>query len=299
MEFDVLSNPEFLKEKTAFNEFLKPDRFVIRLENEIAEDLVKSRYRSFKLNGHPILFMDILSAEMISFVADFMMTAKISFIDDIANLCKTVEAAINKIREKGIRSNPLIGDKFIYPKIEYGGYCFPKAVQALIKTANEPNYELDVLKSAEAAYTDQKSVLFDKVMMCIKGRPIALQGLSFNPQTDDMRKAPSLYIVKNLSEADAVVKTHDLIAINETEHHFENTTLHCEDQYETLIDTDCLAILTDWPAFKIPSFKIIRQLIHTSVIFDGRNIYYKYEMKESGFDYFCLSRDHSKNLIKY
>jgi UDPglucose 6-dehydrogenase len=291
IEFDVASNPEFLKEGAAIDDFLKPDRIVVGLESERAEDLMKSLYKPFTLNGHPVIFMDIISAEMTKYAANSMLAAKISFINDIANLCEIVGADINKVR-KGIGSDSRIGHKFIYPGIGYGGSCFPKDVQALIRTASENNYELRVLKAVEAVNNDQKLVLFNKIMNYykgdVKGKTIALWGLSFKPQTDDMREAPSLYIVKNLLRAGAIVKAYDPIAIDEAKHHFGETISYCEDQYETLIDADCLAILTEWPEFKFPNLKIVQKLLTNPVIFDGRNIYDKDEMKANGFDYFCI-----------
>jgi UDPglucose 6-dehydrogenase len=301
IEFDVASNPEFLKEGAAIDDFLKPDRIVVGLESERAEDLMKSLYKPFTLNGHPVIFMDIISAEMTKYAANSMLAAKISFINDIANLCEIVGADINKVR-KGIGSDSRIGHKFIYPGIGYGGSCFPKDVQALIRTASEHNYELRVLKAVEAVNNDQKLVLFNKIMKYfngdVKGKTIALWGLSFKPQTDDMREAPSLYIVKNLLEAGAIVKAYDPIAIKEAKHHFGETILYCEDQYETLIDADCLAILTEWPEFKFPNLKIVHKLLNTPAIFDGRNIYDREEMKESGFDYFCIGIDTTKDSVK-
>lgn len=291
IDFDVASNPEFLKEGAAIEDFLKPDRIVVGLESERAENLMKSLYKPFTLNGHPVIFMDIISAEMTKYAANSMLAAKISFINDIANLCEIVGADINKVR-KGIGSDSRIGHKFIYPGIGYGGSCFPKDVQALIRTASENNYELRVLKAVEAVNNDQKLVLFNKIMNYYKGdvkdKTIALWGLSFKPQTDDMREAPSLYIVKKLLQAGAIVKAYDPIAINEAKHHFGDTISYCEDQYETLIDADCLAILTEWPEFKFPNLKIVQKLLTNPVIFDGRNIYDKDEMKANGFDYFCI-----------
>jgi UDPglucose 6-dehydrogenase len=291
IEFDVASNPEFLKEGAAIDDFLKPDRIVIGLQSERARDLMKSLYKPFTLNGHPVIFMDIISAEMTKYAANSMLAAKISFMNDIANLCEIVGADINLVR-KGIGSDSRIGNKFIYPGIGYGGSCFPKDVQALIRTAGEYNYELRVLKAVEAVNQDQKLVLFNKIMKFfggnIKGKTIALWGLSFKPQTDDMREAPSLIIVNKLLEAGAKVKAYDPIAIKEAKHHFGETISYCEDQYETLIDADCLAILTEWPEFKFPNFKIVQKLLTTPAVFDGRNIYDKDEMKHIGFDYFCI-----------
>lgn len=299
IEFDVASNPEFLKEGAAIDDFLKPDRIVIGLESIRAKDLMKSLYKPFTLNGHPIIFMDIVSAEMTKYAANSMLAAKISFMNDIANLCEIVGADINLVR-KGIGSDSRIGSKFIYPGIGYGGSCFPKDVQALIKTAGEFNYELRVLKAVEAVNNDQKLVLFNKIVTFfdgdINGKTIALWGLSFKPQTDDMREAPSLIIVKKLLEAGAKVKAYDPIAIKEAKHHFGDSIAYCEDQYETLIDADCVAILTEWPEFKFPNFKIIKKLLNNPAVFDGRNIYDKAEMKQNGFDYFCIGVNTAKKV---
>lgn len=291
IEFDVASNPEFLKEGAAIDDFLKPDRIVIGLESARAKDLMKSLYKPFTLNGHPVIFMDIVSAEMTKYAANSMLAAKISFMNDIANLCEIVGADINLVR-KGIGSDSRIGSKFIYPGIGYGGSCFPKDVQALIKTAGEYNYNLRVLQAVEAVNQDQKLVLFNKISKYfkgdLKGKTIALWGLSFKPQTDDMREAPSLIIVKKLLEAGAKVKAYDPVAIKEAKHHFGDSITYCEDQYETLLDADGLAILTEWAEFKFPNFKIVKRLLNNAVVFDGRNIYDKNEMKANGFTYYCI-----------
>lgn len=295
--FDVASNPEFLKEGAAIDDFLKPDRIVIGLQSQRAKELMKSLYKPFTLNGHPVIFMDIISAEMTKYAGNSMLATKISFMNDIANLCEIVGADINLVR-KGIGSDSRIGNKFIYPGIGYGGSCFPKDVQALIRTAGEYNYELRVLKAVEEVNKDQKLVLFNKIMNYfdgdIHGKTIALWGLSFKPQTDDMREAPSLVIVQKLLEAGARVKAYDPIAIKEAKHHFGNTVSYCEDQYETLIDADCMAILTEWPEFKFPNFRIIKKLLNTPAVFDGRNIYDTAEMKQQGFNYFCIGVNTSK-----
>jgi UDPglucose 6-dehydrogenase len=299
LEFDVASNPEFLKEGAAIDDFLKPDRIVIGLEGERAKELMNSLYKPFTLNGHPIIFMDIISAEMTKYAANSMLAAKISFMNDIANLCEIVGANINWVR-KGIGSDSRIGNKFIYPGIGYGGSCFPKDVQALIKTASEYKYNLRVLKAVEEVNNDQKLVLFNKILTYfngdIHGKTIALWGLSFKPQTDDMREAPSLVIVKKLLEAGAKVKAYDPIAIKEAKHHFGDSITYCEDQYETLIDADCVAILTEWPEFKFPNFKIIKKLLNNPTVFDGRNIYDNAEMKQNGFTYFCIGVNTSDKL---
>ncbi len=299
IQFDVASNPEFLKEGAAINDFLKPDRIVIGLESTKGEELMKSLYKPFTINGHPIIFMDIVSAEMTKYAANSMLATKISFMNDIANLCEQVGADINVVR-KGIGSDSRIGDKFIYPGIGYGGSCFPKDVSALIKIAEDHNYDLRVLKAVEAVNKDQKLVLFNKIMNYfngdIRGKTIALWGLSFKPQTDDMRDAPSLIIVNQLLWAGAKVKAYDPVAIKEAKHHFGNSISYADDQYGAIIDADCLAILTEWPEFKFPNFKIISKLLNSPAVFDGRNIYDKIEMKHHGFDYFCIGINTTKNI---
>lgn len=294
IQFDVASNPEFLKEGAAIDDFLRPDRIVIGLESPRAEELMKSLYKPFTLNGHPIIFMDITSAEMTKYAANSMLATRISFMNDIANLCEIVGADINMVR-KGIGSDSRIGSKFIYPGIGYGGSCFPKDVQALVKTASQYNYELRVLKAVEAVNKDQKLVLVKKIMKYfhndIHGKTIALWGLSFKPQTDDMREAPSLAIVKMLLESGARVKAYDPIAMKEAKHHFGDTITYMDDAFEALIDSDCLALITEWPEFRFPNFKIMKKLMKTAVIFDGRNIYDIAEVKRNGFDYFCIGVD--------
>lgn len=301
--FDVASNPEFLKEGAAIDDFLKPDRIIVGTESARAEALLRSLYKSFTLNGHPILFMDILSAEMTKYAANAMLATKISFMNDMANLCEIVGADVNQVR-KGIGSDGRIGNKFIYPGIGYGGSCFPKDVQALIRTAQENNYNLQVLKAVEAVNQNQKTVLYHKIVNYfngnVQGKTIAIWGLSFKPQTDDMREAPSLIIVNKLVEAGAKVKVYDPVAISEAKHHFGDTITYYNDQYEALIEADCLAVLTEWPEFKIPNFNIVNKLLNTAAIFDGRNIYDTYEMKKQGFDYFCIGVNtltHMKNNL--
>ena len=297
IEFDVASNPEFLKEGAAIDDFLKPDRIVVGLNSPRAEEIMKSLYKPFTLNGHPVIFMDITSAEMTKYAANSMLATKISFMNDIANLCEIVGADINMVR-KGIGSDSRIGTKFIYPGVGYGGSCFPKDVQALVKTAAEYNYDMRVLKAVEAVNNDQKLLLFKKILKHfsgdLKGRTVAIWGLSFKPQTDDMRAAPSLVIIKKLLEAGARVKAYDPVAMTEAKNHFGDTITYYEDQYEVLIDADCLALVTEWPEFKFPKFQIMKKLLNSPAIFDGRNIYDRNEMKRYGFSYYCIGIDTSK-----
>jgi UDPglucose 6-dehydrogenase len=297
IEFDVASNPEFLKEGAAIEDFLKPDRIVVGLDSPRAEELMKSLYKPFTLNGHPIIFMDITSAEMTKYAANSMLATKISFMNDIANLCEIVGADINMVR-KGIGSDSRIGNKFIYPGIGYGGSCFPKDVKALISTSEGFEYDLRVLKAVEAVNQDQKSVLYNKIIKYyngdIKGKTIAIWGLSFKPQTDDMREAPSLVIIKKLLEAGAHVKAYDPVAMNEAKHILGDKIIYSADQYEALIDADCLMLVTEWPEFKFPNFNIVLKLLNDPVVFDGRNIYEHAEMKRKGFNYFCIGIDTTK-----
>jgi len=295
--FDVASNPEFLKEGAAIEDFLKPDRIVIGLDSPRAEEIMKRLYKPFTLNGHPVIFMDITSAEMTKYAANSMLATKISFMNDIANLCEIVGADINMVR-KGIGSDTRIGPKFIYPGIGYGGSCFPKDVQALVRTAHEFGYELRVLKAVEAVNKDQKLVLFDKIMKYFKGnlngRTFAMWGLSFKPHTDDMREAPSVAIIKKLLEAGATVRAYDPVAMEEARHYLGESISYCEDQYEALSEADALAMVTEWPEFKFPNFSLMKKLMKTPAVFDGRNIYDQAEMKRNGFDYFCIGIDTTK-----
>jgi UDPglucose 6-dehydrogenase len=297
IEFDVASNPEFLKEGAAIEDFLKPDRIVIGLESPRAEELMKSLYKPFTLNGHPVIFMDITSAEMTKYAANSMLATKISFMNDIANLCEIVGADINMVR-KGIGSDSRIGTKFIYPGIGYGGSCFPKDVKALIHTANDYKYELRVLQAVEAVNEDQKSIMFTKIQNYYKGnlrgKTIAFWGLSFKPQTDDMREAPSLVLIRKFLEAGAHVRAYDPVAMHESSRILGNSIGYAEDQYDALIDADCLLLVTEWPEFKFPNLNIIRKLLKEPLIFDGRNIYDPAEMKRKGFTYFCIGIDTTK-----
>jgi UDPglucose 6-dehydrogenase len=238
--------------------------------------------------------MDITTAEMTNYAANSMLATKISFMNDIANLCEIVGADVNMVR-KGIGSDSRIGTKFIYPGIGYGGSCFPKDVQALIRTADEYKYDLRILKAVEAVNHDQKSVLFNKMLKYfnhdLHGKTVAIWGLSFKPQTDDMREAPSIVIIRKLLAAGAKVRAYDPVAMKEARHHFGEQIIYAEDQYDALIDADCLAMVTEWPEFRFPNLKIVKKLLNSPVVFDGRNIYDRAEMKKAGFDYFCIGID--------
>jgi UDPglucose 6-dehydrogenase len=294
IEFDVASNPEFLKEGAAIDDFLKPDRIVVGVDSERAEEVMKSLYKPFTLNGHPVIFMDIVSAEMTKYAANSMLATKISFMNDIANLCEIVGADINMVR-KGIGSDSRIGPKFIYPGIGYGGSCFPKDVKALVQTAAQYNYDLRVLRSVEAVNEDQKSILFHKVNKYFKGdlngKTIGMWGLSFKPLTDDMREAPSLVLIHRFIDAGARVRAYDPVSMDEAKRILDGKIAYAEDQYDALIDADCLVLVTEWPEFRFPNFNVIRKLLKTPLIFDGRNIYDRAEMKSKGFEYFCIGID--------
>jgi len=297
ISFDVASNPEFLKEGAAIDDFLKPDRIVVGCDSPKAEKLMSALYKPFTLNGHPVIFMDIVSAEMTKYAANSMLATKISFMNDIANLCEIVGANVNMVR-KGIGSDSRIGTKFIYPGVGYGGSCFPKDVKALIKTSDEFGHSLRILKAVEAVNDDQKSVMFNKIMKYfngnIKGKLIALWGLSFKPQTDDMREAPALVMIQHFLDAGAKVRAYDPVAMHEAKRILGDTIEYADDQYDALIDADCLLMITEWPEFKFPNWKVIKKLLKEHVVFDGRNIYDVDELKQKGFDYFCIGVNTSK-----
>jgi len=291
IEFDVASNPEFLKEGAAVDDFLRPDRIVIGIDSKRAEEFMRKLYKPFVLNGHPIIFMDIPSAEMTKYAANAMLATKISFMNDVANLCEVMGADVNMVR-KGIESDPRIGNKFIYPGIGYGGSCFPKDVKALIKTAEDHGHKMRILQAVEDVNEDQKIVLFDKIAKHfkgdMKGKNFAIWGLSFKPKTDDMREAPSLVIIEKLLHAGANVKAFDPVAMHEAKKTLGEQITYCKDQYDTLIDADALIIATEWPEFRSPNFNVISKLMKQKVIFDGRNIFDQEEMKELGFGYYCI-----------
>lgn len=291
IDFDVASNPEFLKEGAAVDDFLKPDRIVVGVDSDKAKKIMDKLYKPFTMNGHPVIFMDIVSAEMTKYTANSMLATKISFMNDIANLCEIVGADVNMVR-KGIGSDRRIGKYFIYPGTGYGGSCFPKDVKALIKTADQFGYSLEVLKSVENVNERQKSVLFGKAMKFfdgdLKDKTIAIWGLSFKPQTDDMREAPSLVIIDKLLEQGAKVKAYDPVAMEEAQRIVGDKIEYCKDQYEAIIDADALFLVTEWPEFKFPNFNVMAKLLSQKVIFDGRNVYDVNEMRTEGFQYFGI-----------
>jgi len=289
--FDVASNPEFLKEGAAIEDFLKPDRIVVGVESKKAEDVMRKLYKPFLLNGHPIIFMDVPSAEMTKYAANAMLATKISFMNDIANLCEIMGADVNLVR-KGIGSDPRIGNRFIYPGIGYGGSCFPKDVKALIKTAAENSYNMRILNAVEEVNNDQKSVLFNKInthfQSDLTGKVFAVWGLSFKPKTDDMREAPSLVIIEKLLQMGAKVKAYDPVAMHEAKKDLGDSIHFASDMNEALIDADALLIITEWPEFRTPNFEVMGRLMKNKLVFDGRNIYDLSEMKDNGFEYYCI-----------
>lgn len=291
ISFDVASNPEFLKEGDAINDFMKPDRIVVGIESPVAEEIMTRLYKPFTLNGHPVIFMDVPSAEMTKYAANAMLATKISFINDIANLCEIVGADVNMVR-KGIGSDTRIGNKFIYPGIGYGGSCFPKDVKALIKTADNLGYKMSVLKAVEEVNDNQKSVLFNKLMTYYDGnlqnKTIALWGLSFKPQTDDMREAPALVIIEKLLEHGCNVKAYDPVAMEEAQRKLGDKIQYSKDPYEAVMDADALLLVTEWTEFRFPNWAVVKRLLKNPVVIDGRNIYDRHELRNLGFNYSCI-----------
>jgi UDPglucose 6-dehydrogenase len=291
LDFYVASNPEFLKEGAAIEDFMKPDRIVVGTERPEAEEIMRKLYKPFLMNGHPIIFMDIPSAEMTKYAANAMLATKISFMNDVANLCEIMGADVNMVR-KGIGSDGRIGPKFIYPGVGYGGSCFPKDVKALIKTAKEHKYNMRILNAVEEVNESQKEVLFNKVVTHfnnnLKGKKFALWGLSFKPKTDDMREAPSLVIIEKLLKAGASVIAYDPVAMHEAKRILGDTISYCTDMYDTLNNTDALLIVTEWPEFRVPNFTEVDKRLKAKIIFDGRNIFDASEMKKIGYDYYCI-----------
>lgn len=294
LEYDVASNPEFLKEGAAVDDFLKPDRIVIGVESEKAQSFLKTLYQPFLLNGHPILFMDIPSAEMTKYAANAMLATKISFMNDVANLCELVGANVNEVR-KGIGSDPRIGNRFIYPGIGYGGSCFPKDVKALIQTGQQYKHNLRILQAVEDVNDDQKHVVFKKIVKHfgsedLSGKTFALWGLSFKPNTDDMREAPSLVLIESLLGAGAKVRAYDPVAMKEAAHTLGDTIEFCEDNLQAAQEADALVLVTEWPEFRLPDWNKVTTAMNGKVIFDGRNLYNGEDLRKSGFAYYSIGQ---------
>ena len=292
LPFAVASNPEFLKEGAAVEDFMKPDRIVIGVDDTRAEEMMKRLYKPFQLNGDRIIFMDIPSAEMTKYTANAMLATKISFMNDIANLCELVGANANMVR-KGIGSDPRIGTKFIYPGVGYGGSCFPKDVKAIIKTGKQYGYDLKVLQAVEDVNDAQKHVLVKKVKTHfgedLSGMTFAIWGLSFKPNTDDLREAPAIVIIDELIAAGAKVKGYDPIAMKEAQHiYIGDKITYAKDAYDACVDADALLLVTEWSEFRIPSWEALGKLLTNKVIFDGRNIYDKKYLEELGFVHYGI-----------
>jgi UDPglucose 6-dehydrogenase len=264
-----------------------------------AEKIMRRLYKPFLLNGHPIIFMDITSAEMTKYAANSMLATKISFMNDIANLCEVVGADVNLVR-KGIGSDTRIGNKFIYPGAGYGGSCFPKDVKALIRTGDQYNRSLEILKAVELVNERQKSVIPSKLKehfgSFLKGKHIGLWGLSFKPHTDDMREAPSLRIIEELTREGVKIRAYDPVAMEEAKKIIGDQVEFCSDKYETLIDADGLIVVTEWPEFRVLNYNMLNKLMQNKVIFDGRNIYDAEELQEHGFSYYSIGRQPVKPI---
>ena len=293
IDFDVASNPEFLKEGNAISDFMSPDRVVVGVESARAEKLMSKLYKPFLLNNFSVIFMDIPSAEMTKYAANSMLATRISFMNDIANLCELVGADVNMVRS-GIGSDTRIGRKFLYPGIGYGGSCFPKDVKALIKTAELNGYPMQVLRAVEEVNELQKSVLFDKLVKQfndnLKDKTIALWGLAFKPETDDMREAPALVLIDKLLKAGCQIRAYDPAAMQECKSRIGDSVYYACDMYDAVLDADALMLVTEWKEFRLPSWAVIRKTMAQQIVLDGRNIYDKKEMEELGFVYSCIGK---------
>jgi UDPglucose 6-dehydrogenase len=293
LSFDVASNPEFLKEGSALEDFLKPQRIIIGVDNEKAGEIMRRLYIPFLLNNRPVIFMDIPSAELTKYAANAMLATRISFINEIANLCELLGADINSVR-KGIGSDSRIGNRFLYPGTGYGGSCFPKDVKAILKTASDLGYELKVISAVEKANEYQKNVVFNKIDRYfnhdLNGKIITVWGLSFKPKTDDIRESSAVFLVKKLLDSGTKVRVYDPAAMEETKKQIHNSIYYASDPYDALKGVDSLVLMTEWPEFHLPDFEKMAKLMKHLVVFDGRNIYDPEEMREKGFIYFGIGR---------
>lgn len=291
--FDVASNPEFLKEGAAIKDFMSPDRVVVGVESERAKELMTKLYRPFLLNNFRVIFTDIPSAEMIKYAANSMLATRISFMNDIANLCEIVGADAEMVR-KGIGSDTRIGRKFLYPGCGYGGSCFPKDVKALIKTAEKEGYEMRVLKAVEEVNEQQKRVVFDKLNRYydgnLNGKTIAIWGLAFKPETDDMREATSLVVIDLLKKAGCNVRVYDPVAMNECRRRIGDSVYYANDMYDAALCADAMLMLTEWKQFRLPTWSVLKRTMKTPLVIDGRNIYETQELKNEGFTYLCIGK---------
>ena len=295
VEFDVASNPEFLKEGNAVKDFMSPDRVVVGVESERARKLMARLYKPFMIMSDRLIFTDIPSAEMIKYAANSMLATRISFMNDIANLCELVGADVNMVR-KGIGSDTRIGKKFLYPGCGYGGSCFPKDVKALIKTAHDMGYDMRVLQAVEEVNNDQKLVLFHKIVnyygdeSLLKGKTIAMWGLAFKPETDDMREAPSLVLIDLLTKAGATVRVYDPVAMDECRRRIGDMVTYAHDMYDAVDGADALMLVTEWKEFRIPNTESLLGKMRGRLILDGRNILDGEELRLAGFEYHCIGK---------
>ena len=292
IDFEVASNPEFLKEGAAIKDFMSPDRVVVGIESDRAKKVMERLYRPFQMNNYRLYFMDIPSAEMTKYAANAMLATRISFMNDIANLCDLVGANVDMVR-KGIGADTRIGSKFLYPGCGYGGSCFPKDVKALARTAREYGYTMGVIEAVEAVNERQKEIVVKKLqdkLGTLRGKTIALWGLAFKPETDDMREAPALVVIEKLLEAGASVKVYDPVAMDECRRRVGDAVVYCSDMYEAVVDADALVLLTEWKEFRIPSWSVIKRVMKQSVLVDGRNIYSKDEVIAEGFEYAAIGK---------
>ena len=293
IDFDIASNPEFLKEGAAVKDFMHPDRIVVGVESDRAKKLMEKLYHPFMLNNFRIIYMDIPSAEMTKYAANAMLATRISFMNDMANLCEIIGADVNMVR-KGIGSDTRIGSSFLYAGCGYGGSCFPKDVKALISTAAEHGYPMRILKAVEDVNEEQKTILFRKLSAHfggdLQGRRVAMWGLAFKPETDDMREAPSLVLIDRLLEAGCQVMAYDPVAMPEARRRIGDRIAYANNIYETVEGADVLMVVTEWKEFRLPAWARIRSLMKTPLILDGRNIYNIAEIEEAGFTYHCIGR---------
>lgn len=294
VDFDVASNPEFLKEGNAIKDFMSPDRVVVGVESERAKTILTKLYKPFLINNFRVIFMDIPSAEMTKYAANSMLATRISFMNDIANLCERVGADVNMVRA-GIGSDTRIGRKFLYAGCGYGGSCFPKDVKALIKTADDNGYSMEVLKAVERVNEQQKSILFRKLTKAyegdtLRGKTVALWGLSFKPETDDMRESTALVIIRLLTEAGCKVRAYDPVAMDECKRRVGDAVTYCRDMYDAVLDADALLLLTEWKEFRLPSWEVIAKAMRRPLVIDGRNIFDAEDLESAGFEYHCIGK---------
>lgn len=285
--FDVASNPEFLKEGAAIKDFMSPDRVVVGTESEKATKVMTRLYKPFLINNFRVIFMDIPSAEMTKYAANAMLATRISFMNDIANLCERVGANVDSVR-KGIGTDSRIGSKFLYAGCGYGGSCFPKDVKALLHTGLDNGYHMEVIEAVERVNEKQKSIVYDKIVKAVgdvKGKTIALLGLAFKPETDDMREAPALVVIDKLLKAGATVRVFDPIAMDECKRRIGDTVTYCKDMYDACDGADVLALMTEWRQFRMPSWNVILKVMSGNIVVDGRNIYDRHELEDLGFVY--------------